>query len=122
MRSPFSLISRWSDRWPGLRELERLLRPGGRGAATFLGSPQQDDLLDDRQRGEFSANGGIQIYPEWTQGSAGEAPDGIRGGVSDCRPSGGHGRQDVLAFRRRRLAARYAMGGLDRATLQEDNP
>jgi SAM-dependent methyltransferase len=98
-----------------LRELERLLRPGGWLAATFLGSAQQDALLNAEQRASLSANGAIQVHPAWVPGTTSEGPmafgavcqtithqDARVGKVFElCARRERHGRQDVLALRRR---------------------
>jgi len=52
-----------------LRDLERLLRPGGWLAVTFLGRAQQEAMLNPDHRADLSAAGAIQIDPEWTAGS-----------------------------------------------------
>jgi SAM-dependent methyltransferase len=98
-----------------LRELERLLRPGGWLAATFLGSEQRDALLDAEQRASLSTNGAIQVHPEWAPGSTSDGPtafgavcqtvahqEATVGSVFElCTRRVRHGRQDVLALRRR---------------------
>jgi SAM-dependent methyltransferase len=99
-----------------LREVERLLRPGGWLAATFLGSAQQDALLDAAQRDRLSAEGAIQIFPEPAPGTSGGGPPTAYGAVCQtiahqeaaigsvfdlCARRQRHGRQDVLVVRRR---------------------
>ena len=97
-----------------LREMERVLRPGGWLAVTFLGREQQEALLDAEQRASLSVDGAIQIHPEWAPGSS-EGPVAYGAvcqtiahqettvatvfapGVRRVR----HGRQDVLVVRRR---------------------
>lgn len=99
-----------------LREMARVLRPGGWLAATFLGRAQQEALLDAEQRARLAADGAIQIHPEWAP-----APGGIDGPVAYgavCQTVAHqeatvgsvfelglrrerHGRQDVLIVRRR---------------------
>ena len=60
-----------------LRELERLLRPGGWLAITFLGRAQQEALLNEQQQGTLRTKGEVQVYPDTLpghEGSVGSAP------------------------------------------------
>jgi SAM-dependent methyltransferase len=96
-----------------LREMQRLLRPGGWLVATFLGGPQQQELLTAEQQATLAAVGAIQIAPERAPGGDGpvaygavfqtaahqEATVGAVFDVAARRER--HGRQDVLALRRR---------------------
>jgi SAM-dependent methyltransferase len=96
-----------------LREMRRVLRPGGWLVATFLGGPQQKQLLTSEQQATRAAAGAIQIAPEWAPGGDGpvafgavcqtvahqEATVGAVFDVAVRRER--HGRQDVLALRRR---------------------
>jgi SAM-dependent methyltransferase len=96
-----------------LCEMQRVLRPGGWLVATFLGGPQQKELLTAEQQATLAAAGAIQIAPEWEPGGDGpvaygavcqtvphqEATVGAVFDVAVRRER--HGRQDVLALRRR---------------------
>jgi len=52
-----------------LRELERVLRPGGWAALTVLGHAQQEPFLDASARVSLTADGAIQVGPEYSQES-----------------------------------------------------
>ena len=98
-----------------LQELERLLRPGGWLAATFLGREQIDALLDAEQRAILSVRGAIEIHPEWPPGGPGGRPaaygavcqtvahqEAAFGMVFElCTRLRRPGRQDVVVLRRR---------------------
>jgi SAM-dependent methyltransferase len=97
-----------------LREMERVLRPGGWLAATFLGRAQQEALLDAEQRARLAADGAIQIDPQRADGSSGEPiaygavcqtgahQEMMVGTVFDlCVRLERGDRQDVLVVRRR---------------------
>jgi SAM-dependent methyltransferase len=95
-----------------LEEMRRLLRPGGLLAATFLGSAQQDALLTPDERAMLSADGAIQVHPQF-YGST-ETPAAYLavcqtiahqeqrvGAVLEvCRRKERPGRQDVVVARR----------------------
>lgn len=96
-----------------LRELERLIRPGGWLAITLLGRAQQEALLNEQQQAILRTNGEVQIYPDAIPGHGGSVTYGAVcqtvarqeaavGEVFDiARRQQRHGRQDVVVARRR---------------------
>lgn len=96
-----------------LEELERIMRPGGCLAITFLSRVQQDALLDDQQQVALSVTGQVQILPLPVPGHEAavtygavcqtvarqEAAVGARFDI--VRRLERPGRQDVVAARRR---------------------
>jgi SAM-dependent methyltransferase len=100
-----------------LRELERVLRPGGWLVATVLGREQQDALLNTEQHDILAAHGAIQIRPRWrpdskepwTYGAVCQTvahQEATMTAVFDIAlRRERHNRQAVLALRRRSLTS-----------------